>query len=898
VLRRFIAAGRGLEASHAAGVAHRDFKPDNVLVGDDGRVRVVDFGLARVLADDPADRAAPPDGAPEEAGERGGVGEGTDPGADDGAATDRGESAFATGDTARQVSAALRGVGIADASTARYEAEPVMSSLQEVTPATRLTRTGVMMGTLPFTAPEQLSGVAADHRSDQFSFCVALYHALYGEFPFPGGPPQDLPKATAMKVRGLEHGVGVGGRLRKALRRGLSVEAGERFDSMGDLLAMLEPGMRPRSVGIAGAVLLFVIAAIAMFWPRPDADPCASAGRGFAASWSVDRRLAVRVAFARSDLPYADRAWSSVARQVDDYVERWRSEAETACRATHVDHVQSGEQLDRRMLCLERGQRHLAALVSELATGSADAIRHGSDAAGSLPELRACGRTETVLFGPEPPSPAIAGRVEAVERQLAEAATLERIGRFDEALAASRNASTIAERLSYPPVTAEVLVQTARALDGAKTAAARGEAEALYFQALDLAEAGRQDALAAAIWGRLVTLAVRMDPGTQQARAWWRRYAAAVSRTGGGGEEQRRVHHLLAEIEYRDGKFAEAEAQARTAIAALPDEAEAPLELSRYLDTLAKALESQNRHGEAFTRREHALHIATGVLGASHPEVIRLQANYGLTLRRRGELARARAVLEAALAGMPPRYRETSHDAALVYNFLSGVAGLEGRLDDAAALGRHGLEIARRAGVPDYRLAEAYTTLGAVELRRERFDAALELYTEARRFNRALAEDDDAVGSNEGNLAEALAGLSRFDEALQHVRAAERVFERGATSRPRQGWILVVRGELLVEQRRLREAVPLLERARQLVEGGNDRSNEGRAHWALARALHGLGEDAPRVRRLAERAQELFTAPGADAHRRRTVAAFLGRLGQCRDQTCGAVSGSRNKVGK
>ena len=59
VLERFIPAGRGLAAVHDAGMIHRDFKPDNVMLDDEGGVRVMDFGLAHAVSSTPEVGTAP-----------------------------------------------------------------------------------------------------------------------------------------------------------------------------------------------------------------------------------------------------------------------------------------------------------------------------------------------------------------------------------------------------------------------------------------------------------------------------------------------------------------------------------------------------------------------------------------------------------------------------------------------------------------------------------------------------------------------------------------------------------------------------------------------------------------------------------------------------------------------
>ncbi|MCA9712961.1 MAG: serine/threonine protein kinase, partial [Myxococcales bacterium] len=125
IVEVFVKAGRGLAAAHAVGLVHRDFKPDNVLIGRGGRVLVMDFGLARQASSRPAE--AQPTGTPPP------------------------------------------------------DARDMV-----------LTRTGALVGTPAYMAPEQHKGSVADPRVDQFSFCVALYEALYGERPFAGNSVASL----------------------------------------------------------------------------------------------------------------------------------------------------------------------------------------------------------------------------------------------------------------------------------------------------------------------------------------------------------------------------------------------------------------------------------------------------------------------------------------------------------------------------------------------------------------------------------------------------------------------------------------------------------------------------------------------------------------------------------
>ncbi len=131
-----------------------------------------------------------------------------------------------------------------------------------------MTHTGSFGGTPAFMAPEIFRGRTADARSDQYSFCVALYRSLYGQSPTPIGDVRELVTAVMKGDLRWPQGTGVSRSVEALLRRGLALSSDHRFPSMTVLVAALaseRQARRPRNRASARTLALigFVLALVA-----------------------------------------------------------------------------------------------------------------------------------------------------------------------------------------------------------------------------------------------------------------------------------------------------------------------------------------------------------------------------------------------------------------------------------------------------------------------------------------------------------------------------------------------------------------------------------------------------------------------------------------------------------
>ncbi|MDY7091771.1 MAG: serine/threonine-protein kinase [Acidobacteriota bacterium] len=599
VVRLFLDFGEGLYAVHQAGLVHRDVKPSNVMVTEDGRGVLVDFGLARLV-----DRAV------------------EDSLSEDSAGTSEG--------------------------SARLLAAPV-------------TQQHGAVGTPAYMSPEQRRGEAADHRSDQFSFCACLYEALYGRAAF----SVERPDRSGQEGDERASGARVPRWLHRVLQRGLAEEPGQRFASLADLLSALrrDPARRWRWAALAAGFLM-ILGAVAWSSYR-FADPgqlCQGADAKLAAVWGESAQSELQSSLLASGSPMAESAWNFVQRSLGDYTERWRTSRIQACEATRLRGEQSEAMLDLQVACLDHRLLEVRAAVDVL--GDLEAPDLGRvPAVLRLPALEGCSDLGALMALKAPPAdPAIQQRVEVLREEVAELRARAQAGQLEEVIDRTPEVLAEIDQLGYEPLAAEARLELSRSkVFGGDLTGARE----MMLEAVELALESRHDEVLA---NALIFLVInRRFAGDLEGVEHWSRLARAAV-------ERRSRPDLEAGLEFALGMVANMKGERAAAI----------------------------EHFQAFLEHpEGTLHspyqayhnIAIAYLGAGEPE-------------------RAAEALETSLARQLEAGLELSPDRVLSLALLSQIRKRQGRYEESLEILERALAIGERAQLQDARLTKLRGELG------------------------------------------------------------------------------------------------------------------------------------------------------------------------------------------
>ena len=856
VIEAFVQAGRGLAAAHAEDLVHRDFKPDNVMIDEKGRVRVMDFGIARSS----------------------GV-------------------QIKTGELSVRVGAATS-----------YE-----STLD-----TPLTRQGALMGTPAYMAPEQFDGRPTDARTDQFSFCVAVWEGLFGQRPFAGRgftelmeavaqgeiadpPPSDVPRA----VEGL-------------LRRGLSPAPEDRWPTLSELVDALEEAIAPKRAtpwGLWAAIGATAAAAVALTMTSAVEEKCTGAHAAMLDTWNEPRAERIGEAFEALD-GRAGQRWRSQRDRLESYATSWEAVHTEVCESTAVRGEQSANVLDLRMACLRRARHDLDETLTVLATPDLKLTRRLYRLVDGLPQLAHCGDIESLQELAIPPSPSVAEAVEGVQRAVARGLVLRRAGRFSDALDVGEDALVRAEKLDFGPL-----------LTDATLAVAEAHAELRNFdKAVPLLLQAQRSAVTTGQWRQAVLATARYVyiVGHFQARP---AQALVMGRLGQGFAE--RAQDARAEVSLRgaitaalgtDGQF-DAAIESIEATLAMYD-ADPSLDQvgrSRELEHLSELLGNQGKFDAAVAAQLEAIEIFTTGRGEDHPEVARKLANLGATystmghrglaesayykalelqerllpkghidavinraniaalLASQGRLEEAEPMYQQALDGLEAKFGAKHPNVITTRYNLSGVLRDLGRLEEAESAARRAVA---DAGDPtakaDMRIAGATKALASILLDKGEFSEAEVAYRTAVRLSTELqgGAHPHTLSARLG-LADTMLRSNRAAEAEAMLRAAlaEGVAAHGdemltvAQVRRDLAALLITNGDTDEPRALLERALPMLEQERDV--------SLARALFSLAKVLGDSPKDQTRAVELATRAHTLLTADPRETQAADEVAAWL-----------------------
>lgn len=612
IIEVFIEAGRGLAAAHRAGLVHRDFKPDNVLLDHETRPRVLDFGLARQSSTTPL--------------------------------------VSTVGDMA------IDGV------------------TGETSLSQPLTRDGAVMGTPGYMAPEQITALATDARSDQFSFCVALWEALFGTRPFAGATlKQHAAEITSQHFVPPPDDTEVPDAIIEVLHRGLSANPADRWPDMDVLLKTI----RPRRVRSRRATL-FVVALVAFstfgigygVWTRQRLLMCGSDAR-LKGLWDAPRKAKLKAGFAQTKLSYAAETWTATERALDVWTGEWLAASREVCEAARIRKIDSPEVTAQKTACLDERLSDLVGLVSLFDAADHDVVNSAPSAALQLARP---GRCTTAQFVPVVDSPSREADA-ALRASVAEARTMFIAGKY------GPSAETLQRSLdadASPDALAEAHLFLGRVEQRrGETSLARKANLVAAEQAL---KAGDAPLLARAL-SRLSSGEGAEEPSAQ-VDAWGRLAAAAAERAKGDWELEVELLQDDAQVSIRR----------RRAKAALVDSEKVLLlqrehlgeehpDIAATLNELGVELTLLDRPQEALERYQQSLSLHEKLEGPDHPNVGNAAHNLAVALLKVGRTDDARAAFERAVSirqrAMGVRSADTLRSTLALTRLLVSMGDLE-----------------------------------------------------------------------------------------------------------------------------------------------------------------------------------------------------------------------------
>ncbi|MCX4239289.1 serine/threonine-protein kinase [Paraliomyxa miuraensis] len=718
ICKVFADAGQGLLAAHEAGLVHRDFKPDNVLVSADGRVRVLDFGLARA---DPTH-----------------------------------SSQFSHVSHVSHVSNSLDGEEPED----ELDGVPQSRDLGESDVlSSPLTLDDAVVGTPRYMAPEQHAGVGVDARSDQFSFCVAFYQALYHQDPFPADRLRDLVRLKQQgQIAPLPSDVRVPSWLEELVLRGLLPRPADRWPSMREVVDRLEQdpeAKRRRGLLMGGgAIVLVMMAALTGQQLSQKERPCQDGARHLQGLWDEPRREAIRQAIVGTELAYADHTWSEVERRVDRDLERWVDTYRDTCEATRVRGEQSDELLDLRMSCLQDHLSEVRAVLDVLSEPDVAVVQRAVSMVSGLPGFEGCADAEQLRTRlPPPQDEATKQRVEQLRQSLRDARARQVVQPMHEIRAQVQEVLAEAETLGYEPLRIEALFSLGAALEHEGDYAG---AETRLRESLWAALRAQHDRVAAQACIQLVSVVgdrlARYDEGL----TWAEQAAALLDRTGAQGAGRIGLLNNEGNVWHRKGDNEKALALYQEVVSRREQagEAESPSTAVERIN-LGNAQVALGQFDAALVSYREAEASLRRTLGEGHPQIATAVASIGHVYSASGRYTESLVQFRRALPDFEA-WLGSEHLFVATTLMNIGIAERElGQLDEAEAVLRRAQGIyEKKLGADHPQVAACLSNLAEVRIEQQRYDEAERLFQRALELGlHRLGEGHEAVVGSRLSLA-------------------------------------------------------------------------------------------------------------------------------------------------